>query len=185
MKPTSKKMRPAGRFLPALALLFALSGGCHFGGGEDGCDVNGFGPVEYRKTSGSSFEVSVWGRTYRYRDSVFPVSVKTAGREIFAAPMSLHASFAGREGKFHSWQYTLAEKSDGKVVVLASAHCENVMVNSATVFERDGLARTELKIVPYGYWSLHKMRDYDPTLDRLWFDIELAAESSTLFHYWP
>lgn len=148
-------------------------------------DINGFEPVVYRQTATNSFEVSVWGRVYRYCDSVFPVSVKTVGREIFAAPMTLSASFSGKIGKFHSWQYTLVENSDDRVVVLASAHCENVMVNAATTFERDGLARTELKIVPYGYWSLHKMRDYDPTLDKLWFDIDLTAESSTLFHYWP
>ena len=57
-----------------------------------------FAPVEYKETGETSFEVSVWGRTYRYENSVFPVSVKTAGREIFAAPMSLHAKFGDVEG---------------------------------------------------------------------------------------
>ena len=148
-------------------------------------DANGFEPVSLSVTSSNSFEVSVWGRTYRYRDSVFPVSVRTAGREIFAAPMSLHASFGGREGAFHSWQYTIVEQTPDCVQVVAAAHCENVMVNAAISFERDGLARTELKVVPYGYYSLHQVRDYEPTLDGLWFDIELRGESSTLFHYWP
>ena len=148
-------------------------------------DANGFAPICYRETGTNAFEVSVWGRTYRYRDSVFPVSVRTAGREIFAAPMTLHASFGGKEGVCHSWLYTLVEKTPDRVVVAAAAHCENVMLNAAITFERDGLARTELKVVPYGYYSLHFVRDYDPTLDRLWFDIDLTAESSGLFHYWP
>ena len=180
------KITSAAGILPALALSCILAGGCRFGTREsDKTDANGFGPVVFDMGSSNAFEVSVWGRTYRYRDSVFPVSVKTAGREVFAAPMSLHATFGGKEGTFHSWQYTLVEQTSDRVQVVAAAHCENVMVNAAMTFERDGLARTELKVVPYGYWSLHKMRDYLPTLDKLWFDVELTAESSTLFHYWP
>ena len=170
---------------------FALAAGALLAGcvvrteSSDMADANGFGPVALRVTATNSFEVSVWGRTYRYRDSVFPVSVRTAGREVFAAPMSLHARFGAKEGVFHSWQYTMLRSDADVVEVLAAAHCENVMVNAAMRFERDGLVRTELKIVPYGYMSLHKVRDYDPTLDGLWFDIDMKGESSTLFHYWP
>ena len=74
-----------------------------------------FAPVEYKETGETSFEVSVWGWTYRYENSVFPVSVKTAGREIFAAPMSLHAKFGDVEGKFAKWQYTLAKGDPDKL----------------------------------------------------------------------
>lgn len=144
-----------------------------------------FSPVEYRENGETSFEVSVWGRTYRYENSVFPVSIKTARREIFAAPMSLHAKFGDMEGEFIKWQYTLVKKHPEETVVVASAHCSNVMVNAAMTFERDGLVRTELKIVPYGYYSMHQIRDYEPDLSALWFDIDLKPESSTLFHYWP
>ncbi|MBQ9717502.1 MAG: hypothetical protein IJV76_05865, partial [Clostridia bacterium] len=138
------KITSAVGILPALALSFILAGGCRFGTREsDKTDANGFGPVVFDMGSSNAFEVSVWGRTYRYRDSVFPVSVKTAGREVFAAPMSLHATFGGKEGTFHSWQYTLVEQTSDRVQVVAAAHCENVMVNAAMTFERDGLARTE------------------------------------------
>ena len=142
-----------------------------------------FAPVSYRKTGETSFEVDVWGRTYRYANSVFPVSVKTAGLEIFASPMSLHAKFGDAEGTFRDWQYTLFSTNPQATVVIAAAHCSNVMVNAAITFEPDGLARTELKIVPYGYYSLHKIRDYEPDLTALWFDIDLRPESSTLCHF--
>lgn len=147
--------------------------------------VQPFSPVEYKKTGETSFEIGVWGRTYRYENSVFPVSVKTAGREIFAAPMSLHAKFGDVEGEFRDWQYTLFSEGPDETVVVAAAHCSNVMVNASMTFERDGLVRTELKVVPYGYYSLHHIRDYAPDLSALWFDIDLKPESSTLFHYWP
>ena len=152
---------------------------------SEDADANGFAPMSYRETGPNAFEVSVWGRTYRYENSVFPVSVKTAGREIFAAPMALHAKFGAKEGVFHKWQNTLVRADADLVQVVVAAHCENVMVNAAITFERDGLAKTELKVVPYGYYSLHKIRHYEPTLTALWFDIDLTKESSTLFHYWP
>lgn len=170
----------------AVAVAITFFVGCLFRPDDSGkADANGFRPISFGMAETNAFEVSVWGRTYRYRDSVFPISVKTAGREIFAAPMSLHARFGGKEGVFHDWQYTLIRNDADIVEVLAAAHCENVMVNAALRFERDGLVRTELKVVPYGYMSLHHVRDYEPTLDRLWFDIDLTDESSTLFHYWP
>ena len=80
-----------------------------------------FAPVEYKETGETSFEVSVWGWTYRYENSVFPVSVKTAGREIFAAPMSLHAKFGDVEGKFAKWQYTLAKGDPDETFAVADA----------------------------------------------------------------
>ena len=172
--------RLCSRMAAALTVLPVMLVACAAVGGEPA-----FSPVKYRATGETSFEVDVWGRTYRYENSVFPVSVKTAGREVFAAPMSLHAKFGDVEGEFHDWQYTLFSAKPEETVVVAAAHCSNVMVNASITFEPDGLARTELKIVPYGYMSLHSVRDYAPDLNALWFDIDLKPESSTLFHYWP
>ena len=145
--------------LVALAALFAVEAAV--------AAESPFSSVEYRETGETAFEVSVWGRTYRYENSAFPVSVKTAGREIFAAPMSLHAKIGDAEGKFTKWQYTLVKGDPDETVVVAAAHCSNVMVNASITFEPDGLARTELKIVPYGYYSLHYVRDYAPDLSAL------------------
>lgn len=75
-------------FMGVVALAAVMLAGCLMRQeGPEELDANGFGPVACRATATNAFEVSVWGRTYRYRDSVFPVSVKTANREIFAAPM--------------------------------------------------------------------------------------------------
>ena len=73
MKQENKIISAVG-LLTAFALSFILTGGCHFKTGEsDNTDANGFGPVVFNMSSSNAFEVSVWGRTYRYRDSVFPV----------------------------------------------------------------------------------------------------------------
>ena len=66
--------------LVALAALFAVEAVI--------AAESAFSPVEYRETGETSFEVSVWGRTYRYENSVFPVSIKTAGRESCCQPVS-------------------------------------------------------------------------------------------------
>lgn len=112
----------------SLALVSAVSA---VAADASGWDYNRVFPkVGYERTE-KGFEISVWGRTYRYADSIFPASVKTAGREIFAAPMKLHASFGGgMEGVFHDWKYTLVKRDDECVQIAASAHCSNVIVNA-------------------------------------------------------
>lgn len=144
-----------------------------------------FTPLKF-EMSGEKMSVSVWNRTYAYDKSVFPVTVETAGRQVFAEPMALHAKFGEKEGVFHSWQYTLMSHDARSAQVLVAAHCENVMLNATLTFFYDGYIRTDLRIVPYGYHSLNVwVRDYDPTLSGLWFETVLRKESSTLFHFWP
>jgi len=154
-----------------------------FGSGWDYDKV--FPKIGYVRTE-KGFDISVWGRTYRYADSIFPMSVKTSGREIFAAPMKLHASFGGgTEGVFHDWKYTLVKQDDECVQIAASAHCSNVIVNAGLTFERDGFVKTEIKLVPYGCSRVFTAYDYVPDISALWFEAELTPESSTLMHYWP
>lgn len=168
----------------SLAAIAAISG-CGFPHNSAERPPAPYTPLKV-EVSGETMSVSVWNRTYRYKNSVFPVSVETAGREIFAAPMSLHAKFGDKEGEFHDWQYTLLRADARSAQVLVAAHCENVMVNAALTFAYDGFVKTDLKVVPYGYHSLHVwVRDYDPTLAELWFDVDLKKESSTLLHFWP
>ena len=167
------------------AIAVAAVAGCGCPSGPYAKPPAPYEPVKV-EMSGERMTVSVWNRTYAYDRSVFPVSVTTGGRSIFAAPMSLHAKFGEKEGEFRDWQYTLLRADARSAQVLVAAHCENVMLNAALTFAYDGFVKTDLKVVPYGYHSLHVwVRDYDPTLSGLWFDIDLAKESSTLFHFWP
>ena len=138
------------------------------------------------KASGeTAFTVSVWGRTYRYENSIFPVSVKTADREIFAAPMRLRAAFGEKEGVFTKWQYTYAKKSTNEVQVLVSADCEDMILNGVLTFAPDGFVKTDIRVIPSGSWSFNGKACLSPRLTRLWFDVDLAEASSGLFHYWP
>ena len=73
------------RTMPAIAATAALVAFCAVA-------EEPFPPVACR-FSERAFEVEFWGRAYRYENSAFPVSVRTAGRELFNAPMSLHAKF--------------------------------------------------------------------------------------------
>ncbi len=141
-----------------------------------------FTDVVFRR-EGEGFAVDLWGRTYRYEKSLFPVSVVTAGREILSAPMTLHLQFGEREGTFRRWEYTLTRNDGETAEVLVSAHCENVILNAALHFEMDGLVKTDFRIIPY--WSFAPKGDNVPRLTGAWFDLALNRESSGLFHYWP
>ena len=166
-------------------LVCAALVGCGSLPDSDGLPPAPYTPLKF-EIAGEKMTVSVWNRTYVYDKSVFPVSVRTAGRDIFAAPMALHAKFGEKEGVFGRWQYTLLKADARSAQVLVAAHCENVMLNAALTFHYDGYIKTDLRIVPYGYHSLHVwVRDYDPTLSALWFETDLRKDASTLFHFWP
>ena len=179
------KNRKSLAFALANIFLVALLSGCARNGATSSAPPAPYEPVRI-DISGERMTVSVWNRQYVYDSSIFPIAVKTAGREVFSAPIALHAKFGEKEGVFHKWQYTFLRADERSAQVLVAAHCENVMINGALTFHYDGFVKTDLKVVPYGYHSLHVwIRDYDPTLTKLWFDVDLTKESSTLFHFWP
>lgn len=131
------------------------------------------------------FTAKVWGREYRYRNSVFPVSVRTAGEELLSAPVTLAARFGSVSGQWHDWEYTYMETFGESARVLVSAHCENVILNACLTFEMDGLVRTDLRIVPYWTIPFSPYQTNPPRLTELYFDVPLRAERGTLLHYWP
>ena len=141
-----------------------------------------FTDVVFRR-QGEGFAVDVWGRTYRYEKSLFPVSISTAGREILAVPMKLHLRFGEKEGVFRKWEYTFSRNDGESAEVFVSAHCENVILNALLHFEMDGLIRTDFRIVPY--WSFAPNGENIPRLTGAWLDLAVQKESSYLFHYWP
>lgn len=156
------------------------------------------GIVSLQNATEASFSVSVWGRTYRYENSIFPVSVKTADREIFAAPMRLKAAFGGKEGVFTKWQYTYENRKpgkDGEIRVLVSASLQEtacnarpygeMLLNGCITFAPDGFVKTDVRVIPPGSWSFGGKACLSPGLTRLWFDVDLTEASSGLFHYWP
>ncbi len=143
-------------------------------------------PLKLEHTD-DTLTVSAWGRVYRFDRSLLPVSITTAGREIFAAPMELQADFGGVSGEIREVQYLVRSASDEEAVVVASAVCENISLNVRYVFSFDGMCRIDLTLVPFWgpFWQNRDDLDNAPRLTGLRFHVHLRADSSNLFHYWP
>lgn len=133
--------------------------------------------------------VEVWGRKYTFKNSLFPTSVTSLGKELLYAPVELALKFGSSVREIYDYQYRVLEKSDEKAVVQISAICENVVVNSAVTVEYDGYVGISVNIAPFGIWSIIKNRkpesgEYD-LLEKVTLKIKMNKKASNLLHYWP
>ncbi|MFV0338400.1 MAG: glycoside hydrolase domain-containing protein [Chthoniobacterales bacterium] len=74
-------------------------------------------PVKISRHSEEKLELKVWGRTYEFNDSLFPLQITTAGAPLLAAPVSLPIEIAGKEGEWKRGEIKLVESSDRGVVL--------------------------------------------------------------------
>ena len=121
--------------------------------------------------------VSVWGRVYRWDDSLFPISINTAGREILSGPVKLCAAFEGEEQPFTKTFITTHEINDEKAVFTVSQTAGDIILNARFTVEFDGFIECVLTVIPF--WGSK------PKLDGLYIDFPLTDESSGLYHFWP
>ncbi len=129
----------------------------------------------------SRVSVKVWGREYVWEDSLLPVSIKTAGREILASPAALCARFDGEEKPFGEIVYLPVSAEEDKAVFTVCASAGNILVNIRWSVEYDGYAEMAMSVIPF--WSFFGVSPV--CLDGLELRFPLTEESSRLFHYWP
>lgn len=129
------------------------------------------------------FSMSVWGRTYRFDRSFLPTEITTASRSILYSPVSLEAEFENMVGEWKDFWYLVTEQTDERVIVLASAQCENIIANATITMEFDGFVKTELRLLPF--WSFSPNEQSTARMTGLSLRVNVTQESSSLFHYWP
>ena len=125
----------------------------------------------------------VWGRTYVWDNSLMPVSITTAEREILAAPAELHALFGGKDIPFRAISYIPFACEEDKAVFTVCATADNITVNIRYTIEYDGFIEMALIVNPF--WSFSGIENTTPRLNGLYFEFPLKAESANLYHYWP
>lgn len=134
-------------------------------------------------------EAEVWGRKYRFCNSLFPTSVTSLGKELLYAPIELALKFGSEEKEIYDYQYRILENNGERAVVQIAAICENVVINSSVTFEYDGYVGISLNIAPFGVWTVINYRkpkngEFDK-LERAALRIRLKKQASSLLHYWP
>ncbi len=123
----------------------------------------------------------VWNRTVEFDKSIFPTSVKVAGKEILYAPIRLNAEFSDIKGEWDKHEVIFIEKNEEKAVYTVTQTAENLIVNATVTIEFDGFIKVDFQLLPF--WTF--CDDNKPRLTHLSLDIPVKNEFSTLMHYWP
>jgi len=105
-------------------------------------------PVECKKEK-DKITVKVWDREYTFCNSFFPSTIKTAGQDILASPIKLHAFFDGIEDEMHETEYFYMEADDAACEFSVAQRARNVIFNSRVRVEYDGLIRIKFCVVPF------------------------------------
>ena len=135
--------------------------------GTDDIVIPPFTPVVVEGQS-----VSVWGRTYRWYNSLFPVQVTSGGEELLAEPVELCAGGAPR-GRRNPAQVQIVEHSDTRAVVKCQGTLAGVPVVARHLIEYDGMCLTTLELAPSGSAALAGLSLYLP----------FRTQQATLYHW--
>ena len=87
--------------------------------------------------------VRCWGRAYVYRDSLLPVQIETADRTLLAKPARFTLKTGGKTLTFDRATVAVERVNDALVRVNTSARSGAFLLELATEYEFDGMARIE------------------------------------------
>jgi len=128
------------------------------------------------KTNASGVEVGVWGRTHKLA-SALPNSIVTAGGEILAAPIRLVGKVSGKPIEWKRGGNFVFRADKSHAIVTGWQAGDDLIVNTTTRIEFDGLMRVDLVVLP--------QRKMTPKLEQLWLEVPIKRERASLFHYFP
>lgn len=167
---------PAWRALAASAILINGMGslGAAAPGGPE--LIGPWTPVGV-KTNLSGIVVGVWGRSHGFTDRALPASIVTVGEEILAAPVRLVGQVDGKEIEWKRGGSMVLCAEDAEATVSGWQAGDELIINTTTRIEFDGLVRVDLVVLP--------QRKATPKLERLWLEVPLKIGRAGLFHYFP
>ncbi len=128
------------------------------------------------KTNATSVEVGVWGRTHKLANAL-PNSIVTAGSEILAAPIRLVGRVSGHPIAWKRGGNFVFRADKSHAIVSGWQAGDDLIVNTTTQIEFDGLLRVGLVVLPQ-----NKVR---PKLEQLWLEVPLKRKWASLYHYFP
>ena len=127
--------------------------------------------------------VSVWGREFAFASNALPVGVKSAGRDLLAAPMRIVCADAdGREFAWKKGGSWIQESDEESATVCAWQEADGLAADATLRVEFDGMAKVSLAIVPGADAS---NRRSTRRLARAWLEIPLAPDVAKLFVHSP
>ncbi len=119
--------------------------------------------------------VSVWGRRYAFnRDSLFPVQIESAGKDILNRGMFLDMKTEHGHLPISSGKMQIVSRTEEKITLNSTASAIGVNINIATEIEFDGMAKVTLRLSPSGQ---------PVKIDKLAFRIPVKEEIAQYYHW--
>lgn len=129
------------------------------------------------KTNASGVEVGVWGRSHKFANTALPSSMVTMGEDILAAPIRLVGKVSGKPIEWKRGGNFVFHTDKSHAIVSGWQASDDLIVNTTTRVEFDGLLRVDLVVLP--------QRKMTPKLEQLWLEVPIQRERASLFHYFP
>jgi hypothetical protein len=127
-------------------------------------------------SAGESMDVGVWGRTYTFRSSPLPDTIRTGDSFLLAAPVTIAGKLNGRE---IAWRQRVSpvvlEQTAARVTLRTSLADSSLRMDASTSIEYDGLVRCDLRIYSTERLSVASLR----------CDIPVRPALATLRTWWP
>jgi len=135
----------------------------------------------------NALHISLWGREYIFRDSIFPAEIVTNGQNILAEPIAIKMFFDSKEATPCDTKYFGIETSDACCEFGVAQRVENTILNARIRVEYDGLIRVKFCMMPFWNeeWNIYGGEDSTYRLNRMFIDIPLKKDFSKLYHYYP
>ncbi|MCF7838072.1 MAG: DUF6067 family protein [Candidatus Marinimicrobia bacterium] len=117
--------------------------------------------------------IHCWGRTYRYDQTLFPVSMRSLDEELLSGAPTLELTSGGVVYRFREGQVELTRESEVLVRAVSEGMAGPFTVRIETAYEFDGMAKVTLRLAG----------PPDLAAERLELVFPIADAKSRLFHY--
>ena len=124
---------------------------------------------------GEALDIHVWGRTYRFDNSLFPSQITTKGKQILARPIRVIVRANGRETTVRDCEVKLESHSPPAAIVTTSGHAGGLQVVARHRIEYDGLMRSD--------WQICSPES--ATIEALRFEVDVKAAHAEYLYYSP
>gem|GEM_PF-1130708 len=130
-------------------------------------------PFEPLRTAAADagLEISMWGRTYAFAESPFPVSISSQGRELLAAPIRLDCRTAAGPVRWQARKRLVTETGPARVRFAREYAGGSLQLQVSTLIEYDGFIRLD--------WALTAAEAAD--IRQLVVELPLKPEHARLF----
>jgi len=128
------------------------------------------------KTNASGVEVGVWGRRHTLSRAL-PDSIVTAGSEMLASPIRLVGKVSGKPIEWTRGGNFVFRADESHAIITGWQAGDDLIVNTTTTVEFDGLMRVDLVVLP--------QRKMSPKIEQLLLEVPLRRSHAKLYHYWP